>query len=37
MLAELLANIDSDSDIIVVDRGLFDALVLLTLQENEVS
>jgi predicted NUDIX family phosphoesterase len=34
MLAELLANIDTESDIIVVDRGLFDALVWLRMQEN---
>ena len=34
MLAELLANIDADTDIIIVDRGLFDALVWLALQER---
>ena len=34
MLAELLANIETDTDIIVVDRGLFDSLVWLTLQEK---
>jgi len=32
MLAELLANVDTETDIIIVDRGLFDALVWLTLQ-----
>ena len=34
MLAELIANIDEDTDIIIVDRGFFDALVWLTLQER---
>jgi predicted NUDIX family phosphoesterase/thymidylate kinase len=34
MLAELLANIEADTDIIIVDRGLFDALVWLALQER---
>jgi len=34
MLAELLANVETETDIIVVDRGLFDALVWLTLQEK---
>jgi len=34
MLAELLANVESETDIIIVDRGLFDALVWLTLQEK---
>ncbi len=34
MLAELLENVDTETDIIVVDRGLFDALVWLTLQEG---
>jgi predicted NUDIX family phosphoesterase/thymidylate kinase len=34
MLAELLANIETETDIIIVDRGLFDALVWLTLQEK---
>jgi len=34
MLAELLANVESQTDIIIVDRGLFDALVWLTLQEK---
>jgi predicted NUDIX family phosphoesterase len=34
MLAELLENIEADSDIIIVDRGIFDALVWLTLQSN---
>jgi hypothetical protein len=32
MLAELLASIETAVDIIIVDRGLFDALVWLTLQ-----
>jgi hypothetical protein len=34
MLAELLANVETDTDIIIVDRGLFDALVWLTLQRQ---
>jgi len=34
MLAELLDNIETDADIIIVDRGLFDALVWLTLQKQ---
>jgi hypothetical protein len=34
MLAELLANIEADADIVIVDRGLFDALVWLTMQEK---
>jgi len=34
MLAELLANVDTETDIIIVDRGLFDALVWLTLQRQ---
>src|ERR1051325_10881641 len=34
MLAELLANIETETDVIIVDRGLFDALVWLTLQER---
>jgi predicted NUDIX family phosphoesterase len=34
MLAELLANVESQTDIIIVDRGLFDALVWLTLQKK---
>src|SRR5262245_46546772 len=34
MLAELLENVDTDTDIIIVDRGLFDALVWLTLQHQ---
>lgn len=34
MLAELLANIETDADIIIVDRGLFDALMWLTLQRD---
>lgn len=34
MLAELLANVDTDTDLIVVDRGLFDALVWLMLQRE---
>jgi predicted NUDIX family phosphoesterase len=32
MLAELLATVDTETDIIIVDRGIFDALVWLTLQ-----
>jgi predicted ATPase len=32
MLAELLANVETDTDIIIVDRGIFDALVWLRLQ-----
>lgn len=34
MLAELLANVETETDLIIVDRGLFDALVWLTLQEK---
>ena len=34
MLAELLANVETETDIIIVDRGIFDALVWLTLQEK---
>jgi predicted NUDIX family phosphoesterase len=34
MLAELLANVDTETDLIIVDRGLFDALVWLTLQSQ---
>jgi predicted NUDIX family phosphoesterase len=34
MLAELLANVETDTDIIVVDRGIFDALVWLKLQHQ---
>ncbi len=34
MLAELLANVETETDIIIVDRGLLDALVWLILQEN---
>jgi predicted NUDIX family phosphoesterase len=34
MLAELIANIDTETDLIIVDRGLFDALVWLTLQRE---
>jgi predicted NUDIX family phosphoesterase len=34
MLAELVANVDTETDIIIVDRGLFDALVWLTLQRQ---
>lgn len=32
MLAELLANVEANADIIIVDRGIFDSLVWLTLQ-----
>ncbi|MHB8813436.1 MAG: hypothetical protein ACYDAE_09215 [Steroidobacteraceae bacterium] len=34
MLAELLANVETETDVIIVDRGIFDALVWLTLQER---
>jgi predicted NUDIX family phosphoesterase/thymidylate kinase len=34
MLAELLAKVETDTDIIIVDRGLFDTLVWMTLQEK---
>lgn len=34
MLAELLANVETDTDIIIVDRGIFDSLVWLRLQEE---
>lgn len=34
MLAELLANVDTETDVIIVDRGIFDALVWLTLQRQ---
>jgi predicted NUDIX family phosphoesterase len=34
MLAELLANVEAETDIILIDRGVFDALVWLTLQEQ---
>lgn len=34
MLAELLANIETDTDIIIVDRGIVDALVWLQLQQQ---
>ena len=34
MLAELLANVETETDIIIVDRGLFDSLVWLILQEE---
>jgi predicted NUDIX family phosphoesterase len=34
MLAELIANVDTETDIIIVDRGIFDALVWLTLQRR---
>lgn len=34
MLAELIANVDTETDIIIVDRGIFDALVWLTLQRQ---
>jgi len=32
MLAELLENVEAEADIVLIDRGLFDALVWLTLQ-----
>ncbi|HKY53089.1 MAG TPA: hypothetical protein VJM08_02235 [Anaerolineales bacterium] len=34
MLAELLANVETETDLIIIDRGLFDALVWLTLQRR---
>jgi hypothetical protein len=34
MLAELIATVDTETDLIIVDRGLFDALVWLTLQRR---
>lgn len=34
MLAELLENVETETDIVIVDRGLFDALVWMTLQER---
>lgn len=34
MLAELLANVETETDIVIVDRGLLDALVWLALQEK---
>ena len=34
MLAELLANVETVTDIIIVDRGLFDALIWLSQQEK---
>src|SRR5260370_4149715 len=34
MLAELLANIETDTDIIIIDRGIVDALVWLQLQRQ---
>jgi hypothetical protein len=34
MLAELLANVDTETDVIIVDRGIFDALVWLTMQQQ---
>jgi len=34
MLAELIANVDTETDVIILDRGLFDSLVWLTLQEQ---
>ncbi len=34
MLAELLKNTETESDILIVDRGLFDSLIWLTLQKN---
>ena len=34
MLAELLANVETDTDIVIVDRGIFDALVWLRLQHQ---
>jgi predicted NUDIX family phosphoesterase len=34
MLAELLENVETETDLIIVDRGLLDALVWLTLQRQ---
>ncbi len=34
MLAGLIENVDTETDIIIVDRGLFDSLVWLTLQRQ---
>ncbi len=34
MLSELLENSETDSDILIVDRGLFDSLIWLKLQQN---
>jgi thymidylate kinase/predicted NUDIX family phosphoesterase len=34
MLAELLANVEAEADIVIVDRGIFDALVWLTMQRQ---
>jgi hypothetical protein len=34
MLADLIANVDTATDIIILDRGIFDALVWLTLQRQ---
>jgi predicted NUDIX family phosphoesterase len=34
MLAELLANVETETDIVIVDRGIFDALVWLGLQKK---
>jgi len=34
MLAELLANVETETDIIILDRGLLDALMWLTMQER---
>src|SRR6266851_888397 len=34
MLAELLAHVETATDVLIVDRGIFDALVWLTLQEK---
>ncbi|OGP60556.1 MAG: hypothetical protein A2V67_15220 [Deltaproteobacteria bacterium RBG_13_61_14] len=34
MLAELLSKVETETDIIIIDRGIFDTLVWMTLQEN---
>lgn len=34
MLAELLANVETETDLIIVDRGLMDSLVWLVMQKN---
>lgn len=34
MLAQFLANVETETDIVIVDRGLFDALVWMSMQED---
>lgn len=36
MLAEVLATVDTDADLLILDRGLFDALMWLELQRNRL-